>query len=104
MQVMSTSTDVDTSISSKSTRPAEVPEPPVLAAAFSRSWACCRSLWFRWRPSRRSARMASTWSRLQRHGALAADPAPPVTPQAPGEGNPWLGLEARVHPRSWSLV
>lgn len=94
MQVMSMSTDVDTSISSKSTQRPEVPEPPALAAAFSRSWACCRRRRFRRRPSRRSVRMASTWSRLQRQGALPADSAPPVTPRATGEGNPRLGLEA----------
>lgn len=80
MHVMSTSTDVGTSISSKSTWPPEVLEPPAVAAALSRSWVCCNRRWFRRRPSRRSAKMASTWSRLQRHEVFTAGPAPPGAP------------------------
>lgn len=80
MQVMSMFTDVGTLISWKSTRRPSVPESPASAAALSRSWACCKRRWFRRWPRRRRDRMASTWSRLQRHGAFAEDPAPPGTP------------------------
>lgn len=80
MQVMSMFTDVGTLISWKSTRCPSVPESPASAAALSRSWACCKRRWFRRWPRRRRDRMASTWSRLQRHGAFAEDPAPPGTP------------------------
>lgn len=96
MQVISRSMEVGTSISSKSMCPAAAPEPPALAAALSRCWARCRSCWFRRRPSLRRARMASTWSRLQRHAPITVGPTSPSAVPTLSEGNPWAQVQG--HP------
>jgi len=77
--------------------PPGTPEPPALAAALSRAWAWRRKCWFR-RPSRRSARIASTWSRLQRHAGLRCRlDSSSDTPDPRARGTPGLGLEALGH-------
>lgn len=100
MQVISTSMEVGTSISSKSTWPPAAPGPPALATALSRSWACVRRCWFRRWPSRRSARMASTWSRLQRHADPHCRPSSfndTPDPEVRRTLGAWAG-SIRVHP------
>lgn len=103
MQVMSTSTEAGTEISAKSTWPPAVPAWPAL----SRSWARCRRRWFRRRPRRRSARMASTCSRLQRHGPwletqhLQGHPRPRVRGTPAGAGLREAGAGRGAGQRSW---
>lgn len=99
MQVTSTSTRCPTRPPEEHGGPRAGPGGSALAAALSTAWAWRRKCWFRRRPSRRSARMATVRGPACRDTrAPAADSRQLQDTLTPGRGGPRLRLKRLGHP------